>query len=85
MSFSNGPYPQLAGGNLPRYMDNRRSGDRNDRRAHPRFGRRDGEQRRPWYMRRRVWLAAASLMYLGWRRIRTLGRSNTRNHSDVAA
>jgi hypothetical protein len=50
---------------------NRRADDR-DRRAHPRGGRRDGDVKKPWYLRRRLWLAAASIAFVGWRRV--LGR-----------
>jgi hypothetical protein len=41
-----------------------------DRRAHSRGGRRNGEQTTPWYMRRRLWLAVASVTFVGWRRLR---------------
>jgi hypothetical protein len=75
MSFD---FPQIAphrGGKLAFMVEeDRRSGDRRDRRAHPRGGRRDGDQQKPWYMRRRLWLAAASVMFVGWRRVRTFGR-----------
>jgi hypothetical protein len=47
----------------------RRAPVRTDRRAHPRAGRRDHDARRPWYMRRRAWLAIASLVYVGWHRV----------------
>jgi hypothetical protein len=53
---------------------NRRSPESRDRRAHPRGGRRQHDNPKPWYLRRRLWLAAASLLYVGWRRMRTLGR-----------
>jgi hypothetical protein len=66
-------------------MEDRRIGDRNDRRAHPRGGRRDGERRRPWYVRRRVWLAVASVLYMGWRRVRRLKGDRAHDRSDVAA
>jgi hypothetical protein len=55
-------------------VDDRRFDPRRDRRANPRAGRRNGDGRKPWYMRRRLWLAAASVMYVGWRRVRTLGQ-----------
>jgi hypothetical protein len=62
------------------------SGDRrneaNDRRAHPRSGRRHDDGKKPWYMRRRLWLATASLVYMGWRRVRSLAR---RERVDQAA
>ena len=28
-------------------------------------------------MRRRLWLAAASVMFVGWRRVRSLGRNQS--------
>jgi len=65
--------PQYAGDILLVMPENRREGEHNDRRAHPRGGRRDGDQGKPWYMRRRLWLAAASLLYVGWRRVRGIG------------
>jgi hypothetical protein len=57
-------------------IDDRRRDERRDRRANPRGGRRNGDGGKPWYMRRRLWLAAASLLYVGWRRVRTLGRTD---------
>jgi hypothetical protein len=36
-------------------------------------------------MRRRLWLAAASIVYMGWRRVRVLGRSSRSAGSDIAA
>jgi hypothetical protein len=42
-----------------------------DRRARTRGGRRNGDAKKPWYMRRRLWLATASLIYVGWRRVRS--------------
>lgn len=57
-----------------------------DRRARPRSGRRAQDRKKPWYMRRRLWLAAASLMYVGWRRVRRLARAgDRRNAQDRAA
>ena len=66
--------------------ENRRSSENSDRRANPRGGRRQQDAKKPWYMRRRLWLAAASLLYVGWRRMRRLARGNdhTRN-SGLAA
>jgi hypothetical protein len=66
-------------GPLP--IDERRSetpGDRRsqaaaDRRARPRGGRRGGDARTPWYRRRRLWLAAASIAYVTWRRLHRTG------------
>ncbi len=65
---------------------NRRNGEHRDRRARARGGRRDGDQKKPWYLRRRLWLAAASLVYVGWRRItgRSTGATNA-GGSDLAA
>ena len=67
--------------------ENRRS-DNRDRRRKPRGGRRPYDNRsKPWYMRRRLWLAAASLLYVGWQRMRnTLRRKSTdADSSGVAA
>jgi hypothetical protein len=50
--------------------DDRRSDGARDRRANPRGGRREDDLKKPWYMRRRLWLATASLLYVGWRRMR---------------
>jgi len=50
-------------------VDDRRADTRVDRRARTRGGRRADEARQPWYMRRRMWLAFASVMYVGWRRL----------------
>jgi hypothetical protein len=37
-------------------------------------------------MRRRVWLAAASLLYVGWRKMKTIARPEAGNgHSGLAA
>lgn len=47
----------------------RRSDERLDRRARTRGGRRAADAKKPWYLRRRLWLGAASLVYVGWRRI----------------
>jgi hypothetical protein len=66
--------------------DKRRTYPGRDRRAVPRGGRReDDHNKKPWYMRRRLWLAAASLMYVGWRRVRTLGRGDAAGSSNLAA
>jgi len=43
-----------------------------DRRANPRGGRRENDSSKPWYMRRRLWLAAASLFFVGWKRVRRM-------------
>jgi hypothetical protein len=65
-------------------VEERRVGERRDRRAHPRGGRRDGDFKKPWYMRRRLWLAAASLMFVGWRRVRRMTRAETQNRNPSA-
>jgi hypothetical protein len=66
--------------------DDRRSMQGRDRRAVPRGGRRDGDQKKPWYMRRRLWLAAASMMYVGWRRVTgRAARHDDRSGSHLAA
>jgi hypothetical protein len=52
--------------------DDRRGDPSEDRRARSRGGRRETDGRAPWWMRRRLWLAFASVMYVGWRRV--LGR-----------
>jgi hypothetical protein len=36
-------------------------------------------------MRRRLWLAAASLLYVGWRRMRKLAPGHDRNHTSGLA
>jgi hypothetical protein len=65
--------------------ENRRS-EHPDRRKRARGGRRDGDQKKPWYLRRRLWLAAASLVYVGWRRITGRPkRAADAGGSDVAA
>jgi hypothetical protein len=66
-------------------MADNRSSERRDRRARPRGGRRDGDGKKPWYMRRRLWLAAASLIYVGWRRVATRARFGTERGKDLAA
>jgi hypothetical protein len=47
----------------------RRDGN-TDRRANPRGGRRQTDTQKPWYLRRRLWLAVASLTFVGWQRVR---------------
>jgi hypothetical protein len=68
-------------------MDQDRRSDNRDRRRHPRGGRRPYDNRtKPWYMRRRLWLAVASLFYVGWQRMRRLGsKSRSDKSSGVAA
>jgi len=64
-------------------MGEDRRGQQHDRRARSRSGRRGGEAlKKPWYMRRRVWLATASLFYMGWRRLRKVAR---RDSTELAA
>jgi hypothetical protein len=41
-----------------------------DRRARSRGGRRNGDSSKPWYRRHAWWLAAASVMFVNWKRIR---------------
>ena len=66
--------------------ENKRATERSDRRAKSRGGRRDGDPlQKPWYMRRRLWLAAASLMFVGWKRIRRLGRPSGHPNGNVTA
>jgi hypothetical protein len=52
--------------------DDKRVKELDDRRARPRGGRRENDSSRPWYMRRRLWLAAASMMFVGWKRVRRI-------------
>jgi hypothetical protein len=68
-------------------MDQDRRSENRDRRRRPRGGRRPYDNRtKPWYMRRRLWLAAASLLYVGWQRMRRLGsRSRSNDSSGLAA
>jgi len=63
--------------------DNKRNNGRSDRRAKSRSGRREDDSPQPWYMRRRLWLTAASLVFVGWKRIRRIVRPSSR--TDVAA
>jgi hypothetical protein len=65
--------------------ENRRSAENRDRRANPRGGRRAKDARKPWYMRRRLWLAAATLVYVGWRRMRRLARGDDHTRSSGLA
>jgi hypothetical protein len=59
-------------------MGEERRDEGHDRRARTRGGRRDGDARKPWYMRRRLWLATVSLLYVGWRRVRSLAARDVR-------
>jgi hypothetical protein len=63
----------------------RRRSTLQDRRANPRSGRREADGQKPWYMRRRLWLAAASVIYVGWRKLRALGRATDRRDTNIAA
>jgi hypothetical protein len=65
--------------------EERRTTALRDRRACSRSGRRDGDGKKPWYMRRRLWLAVASLGFVGWRRVRSIDRGPDRGHTNVAA
>jgi hypothetical protein len=66
--------------------EDRRRTERRDRRARARGGRRDGDQKKPWYMRRRLWLAAASLLYVGWRKVTAKATGlRERGGNDMAA
>jgi hypothetical protein len=67
-------------------MDQDRRSENRDRRRRPRGGRRPYDNRtKPWYMRRRLWLAAASLLYMGWQRMRRLGGASRSNDSSGLA
>jgi hypothetical protein len=68
-------------------MNEDRRSETRDRRRRPRGGRRPYDNRsKPWYMRRRLWLAAASLVYVAWQRMRAFGRrSRQRDSSGLAA
>jgi hypothetical protein len=63
--------------------DDTRNTVRSDRRAKSRSGRREDDSPRPWYMRRRLWLTAASMVFVGWKRIRRIVRPSSR--TDVTA
>jgi hypothetical protein len=41
-----------------------------DRRARARGGRRNGDGQKPWYLRQPLLLTIASLMFVGWQRVR---------------
>ena len=61
--------------------EDRRTTDKSDRRARSRGGRRPYDQKKPWYMRRRLWLATASLVFVGWRKLRGLVRRSADSRS----
>jgi hypothetical protein len=65
--------------------ENKRNTVRSDRRAKSRSGRRADDSPQPWYMRRRLWLAAASLIFVGWKRIRRVAGVSTDSDRNVAA
>ena len=66
--------------------ESKRTTERSDRRARSRGGRREDDPlQKPWYMRRRLWLAAASLMFVGWKRIRRIGRPPGQHGGNVTA
>jgi hypothetical protein len=55
-------------------MEDKRQVHAVDRRATPRGGRRTADQPKPWYMRRRLWLAVASVAFVGWKRLSRAAR-----------
>jgi hypothetical protein len=63
--------------------DNKRNTVRSDRRAKSRSGRREDDSPQPWYMRRSLWLTAASIAFVSWKRIRQIVRPSSR--TDVTA
>ena len=65
--------------------ENKRSTVRSDRRAKSRNGRREHDAPQPWYMRRRLWLAAAAMMFVGWKRIRRIVGVSTDTDHNVPA
>ncbi|HSL23116.1 MAG TPA: hypothetical protein VK886_16415 [Vicinamibacterales bacterium] len=54
-------------------IEDRRDAARPDRRAARRGGRRAHDAGKPWWMRRRLWLAIATFVWVGWRRLRHRG------------
>ena len=66
-------YTPATGDKLRIMNDDLRRNRARDRRAHPRGGRRADDAQKPWYLRRRTWLAAASLVFVGVRRLKSLG------------
>lgn len=65
--------------------ENKRTTVRPDRRAKTRGGRREDDSQKPWYMRRRLWLAAASMIFVGWKRVRRIVRTSTDTDNNVPA
>jgi hypothetical protein len=57
--------------------DERRKPENSDRRARSRGGRRPYDHKKPWYMRRRLWLATASFLFVGWRKLREFVRRSS--------
>jgi hypothetical protein len=55
-------------------VERRQSPSNDDRRAVRRGGRRDSDAKKAWYRRQTVWLTAVSLLYVGWRRMKSKGR-----------
>jgi hypothetical protein len=64
------------GGKLELMTEERRTENR-DRRARSRGGRRPYDQKKPWYMRRRLWLATISFVFVGWRKVRGIVRRSS--------
>lgn len=65
------------GGKLELMSEERRNSN-SDRRARSRGGRRPYDRKKkPWYMRRRLWLATASFLFVGWRKLRGLVRRSS--------
>jgi hypothetical protein len=85
MSFRFADRRTRPGDKLDFMDDDKRNMVRSDRRAKSRSGRREDDSPQPWYMRRRLWLATASMVFVGWKRIRRIVRPSTRNDGNVAA
>jgi len=58
-------------------VDDERRHYASDRRAHPRGGRRTTDGK-PWYLRRRLWLAVGSVLFVRWRRMKALAMGRRR-------
>jgi hypothetical protein len=65
----------------------RRNTEPRDRRASGRGGRRESDQKKPWYLRRPFWLAAVSVVVVGWKRIAARSKKilSDARRSDIAA
>jgi hypothetical protein len=62
--------------------DERRGTETRDRRAKSRGGRRSHDAKKAWYLRQKWWLAAASLAFVGWRRVRSIAnKERTDTHA----